>query len=96
MLFFFVNEYTIWNNSKEYEDIYVNVVFLTLAGFNSIKEHGIYQDLLREFIKEGHNVYSVSPIEKDKERSDYLIEEERSIILRVGVGEIQKCNKLKK
>ncbi len=42
----------------------MNVLFLKLSGFESLKERGIYTDLLREFVKNGHFVYAVSPVEK--------------------------------
>lgn len=38
----------------------MNLLFLSLINYGSIiNEHGIYPDLLREFVKHGHNVYSV-------------------------------------
>jgi hypothetical protein len=44
----------------------MNVLFLTLVGFESLQERGIYTDLLREFVKNGHTVYAISPVEKSK------------------------------
>ena len=44
----------------------MNVLFLTLLDFTSIQEHTIYTDLLREFHKNGHHVYAVSPVERRK------------------------------
>ena len=34
----------------------MNVLFLTLVEFDTIQEHNIYSDLLREFVKNGHEV----------------------------------------
>ena len=45
----------------------MNVLFLTLLDFDSINEHNIYTDLLREFVKHGHAVYVISPPRKKKE-----------------------------
>ena len=45
----------------------MNVLFLTLLDFNSIDEHNIYTDLLREFVKHGHEVYVISPVENRKQ-----------------------------
>lgn len=44
----------------------MNILFLTLNSFSSIKEKGIYSDLLREFAKNNHKLYIVTPIEKRK------------------------------
>ena len=46
----------------------MNVLFLTLLDFNSIDEHNIYTDLLREFVKHGHEVYVISPVERRKKQ----------------------------
>lgn len=42
----------------------MNILFLTVVEFDNIDEHGIYTDLLREFVKRGHKVYAVSPVER--------------------------------
>ena len=44
----------------------MNILFLTLSDFISIDERGIYTDLLREFVKNEHKVYIISPVEKRK------------------------------
>ena len=44
----------------------MNVLFLTLLDFSTIKEKGIYTDLMREFTNNGNNVYIISPTEKRK------------------------------
>lgn len=74
----------------------MNVIFLTLLDFKSIKERNIYTDLLREFVKNRHNVYVISPIEKHKNTNTYLIKEDRVIILKLKIGNIQKTNILEK
>ena len=42
----------------------MNVLFLSLEVFNSIYESNMYTDILREFTKNGHYVYSISPVER--------------------------------
>lgn len=42
----------------------MNVLFLTLLDFDSLQEHNIYTDLLREFVKNGHKVSVISPVER--------------------------------
>ena len=44
----------------------MNIIFLTLVEINSIEERGIYQDLLRKFRNEGHDVTIVTPVERRK------------------------------
>ena len=70
----------------------MNVLFLSLMQYNSVAEHDIYTDLLREFIRKGHNVYILSPTESSEE----VIEESNSTIYRVPTGKIEKTSFLQK
>ena len=74
----------------------MNVLFLTLSGFHSLQERGIYTDLLREFVKNGHAVYAVSPVEKRKGQPTHLIQEDKATILRLQIGNTQKTNIIEK
>ena len=74
----------------------MNVLFLTLMSFNSIQERGIYSDLLREFVKKGHHVYAISPVEKRVAKETHIIQEENATILRLQIGNIQKTNIVEK
>lgn len=74
----------------------MNVLFLSLMGYCSIKNRDIYTDLLREFIAQGHRVYIVSPAERRQGIKTGLIEEENCTILRVKTGNIQKTNLIEK
>lgn len=74
----------------------MNVLFLSLMGYSSIKNRDIYTDLLREFIAQGHHVYVVSPAERRQGIETGLIKEENSTILRVKTGNIQKTNLIEK
>ncbi len=74
----------------------MNVLFLSLMGYSSIKDRDIYTDLLRELINQGHKVYIVSPAERRQGIETDLIEEENSTILRVKTGNIQKTNLIEK
>lgn len=68
----------------------MRVLFLTLASFRSLNEKNIYTDLLREFVKNGHHVYAVSPIERNQKEETKLIKEENAVILRLKIGNTQK------
>ena len=74
----------------------MNVLFLSLLDFNSIEEHNIYSDLLREFVKHGHNVYAVSPVERRLNLETYIVSEENVRILKLRIGNIQKTNVIEK
>lgn len=74
----------------------MNIIFLTLVEINSVEERGIYQDLLRKFRDEGHNVTIVTPLERRKGIStNYTIKDGVSI-LQVKTLNIQKTNVLEK
>lgn len=74
----------------------MNVIFLTLVEINSIEERGIYQDLLRKFRDEGHDVTIVSPTERRKKISTNLQNKEGVSILQVKTFNIQKTNIIEK
>jgi len=74
----------------------MNVLFLTLVDIISINERGIYQDLLREFIKNSHNIYVVSPSERRYGKETTVIENDHCKILNVKTGNIQKTNLVEK
>ena len=74
----------------------MNVLFLTLSKINNIHERGIYTDLLREFVKNGHKIYVISPIEKREGKCTHTIEERNAVVLRLRTGNIQKTNLIEK
>jgi glycosyltransferase involved in cell wall biosynthesis len=74
----------------------MNILFLTLFDFSSINEKGIYTDLLREFIKEKHNVYIISPTERRNRQQTHLKIIDNCKILKLQIGNIQKTNLIEK
>lgn len=74
----------------------MNVLFLTLLSFESIEERNIYTDLLREFVKNGHRVYTISPVEKRYHQKTHMVSEANSKILRLQIGNTQKTNIIEK
>lgn len=74
----------------------MNIIFLTLVEINSVEERGIYQDLLRKFRDEGHNVTIVTPVERRKQISTNFKREEGVSILQVKTFNIQKTNIVEK
>ena len=53
----------------------MNVLFLTMARIGSLEDRGVYTDLLREFFKEGHNVFVVCPMERRENKKTNLLRE---------------------
>lgn len=74
----------------------VNILFLTLFSFESIKERTLYTDLLREFVNRGHHIYAISPVEKKYNIETHMVLEERAQILRLRIGNTQKTNIIEK
>lgn len=74
----------------------MNVLFLTIAGFDSIYQSGIYPDLLREFMKNGHEIYVVSSLEKRYKRETEIKNEKKCHILKVKIGNITKSGTIEK
>ena len=70
----------------------MNVLFLTLCDIRDITEHGIYEDLIREFSNNDHNIFVVSPIERRYKTGTQIIESNNCHILKVKCGNIQKTN----
>lgn len=74
----------------------LNILFLTLLDFDSVEEKGIYPDLMREFAKNGHNLYIISPVERRRNRKTELIKQDNVTILKLKIGNTQKTNIIEK
>lgn len=74
----------------------MNVLFLTLLDFSTIDENGIYTDLMREFVKNNHDLYIISPTEKRKNETTKLIDNGKVKILKLQIGNTQKTNLIEK
>jgi len=74
----------------------MNIIFLTLVEINSIEERGIYQDLLRKFRDEAHDVTIVTPVERRKDISTNFKKKDGVSILQVKTFNIQKTNIIEK
>lgn len=74
----------------------MNILFLTLVEITSVEDRGIYQDLLRKFRNEGHELTIVSPVERRKRVSTNFIQKEGVSILQVKTFNIQKTNLIEK
>lgn len=72
----------------------MKLLFLSLLEFNCFEERNIYTDLLREFIKNGHEVYCISPAERRTGIKTHF--EEKGHLLRLKIGNTQKTNIVEK
>lgn len=74
----------------------MNILFITLLDIRDINNSGIYEDLLREFYKNGHSVYIISPVERRNNEHTHIIEKNNYKIIKVRTGNIQKTNLIEK
>lgn len=74
----------------------MKILFLSIAEFDSIYQREIYPDLLREFMKNGHEIYVVSSLEKRNKQETTLINEDCCHIIKVKVGNITKSGLIEK
>lgn len=83
---------------KDYADHtrYINILFLSLLDFKSLRERNIYTDLLREFQRNGHRIYVISPVERRQHQKTRIIREKGAVILKLRTGNMQKVNRIEK
>ncbi len=74
----------------------MQVIFLTIDYISNIRERGIYQDLMRKFRDEGHELYIVAPRERRMGLPTSLEERDDVKILYVKTLNITKTNLLEK
>ena len=74
----------------------MNILFLTLLDFKNLDENNIYTDLLREFAKNGHNMFVISPKERRFNEETRLITADHCKILKLKIGNIQKTGLIEK
>ena len=74
----------------------MNVIFLTLVRISDIEERGIYQDLMRKFRDEGHQVYVVTAAERRQGQETSLVDSHGVKILNVKTLNVQKTNIVEK
>ena len=74
----------------------MNILFLTLHPISDISERGIYTDLMREFIRHGHQMHIVVPAERRFHLPTGIKESDGAKILSVKTLNIQKTNLIEK
>lgn len=74
----------------------MNVIFLTMAPIEDINVREIYPDLLRHFVKQGHQVYIVSPRDRRLGIKTYVKEDGAVNYMGVRTLNLQKTNVIEK
>ena len=74
----------------------MNVLFLTISRIFDLEQRGIYPDLLREFVKNSHNVTVVAPAERRFNEETNFKKYDAYNVLRVKIGNMQKTNVIEK
>ena len=74
----------------------MKILFLTLAHIYDLNIRGIYSDLMREFIRHGHELYIVIPFERKSGEKSICYKSAGASILGVRTLNIQKTNFVEK
>ena len=74
----------------------MKLLFLTIVKIDNIEERGIYNDLLRKFRDEGHEVFIVTSLERREQKPTSLIKANGVSILQVKTLNLQKVNIVEK
>ncbi|MBU2494621.1 MAG: glycosyltransferase family 4 protein [Bacteroidetes bacterium] len=74
----------------------MNILFLTLVISDDINERGIYNDLMRKFRDEGHNVFIISPNERRLKKKSSFLRIDGITIIKMKWLNIQKCSTIEK
>lgn len=74
----------------------MKILFLSLVNIVDIEKSSLYTDLLREFKKNGHSLYILSPLERRTGLKTSLTVKDDVNYLNIRVGNITKVNALEK
>jgi glycosyltransferase involved in cell wall biosynthesis len=67
-----------------------------MVKINSFGDRGIYNDLLRKFYEEGHDVFAVCPVERREKKKTSVRKEKEGTVLNVKTLNLQKTNIVEK
>jgi len=74
----------------------MNILFLTLADISEIDTSSLYKDIIRKFVKEGHNIYVVTPAERRSGGKTRLFDASGAKILKVRTLNVLRANVIEK
>ncbi|MBO5745670.1 MAG: glycosyltransferase family 4 protein, partial [Clostridia bacterium] len=70
--------------------------YISISSLPHVSNHAISLDLLREFKKNGHDIYIVCAVERRENKDTYLSEEDGCKVLRVKIGNNKRANLIEK
>lgn len=73
-----------------------NILFLSFIKYKTINIHDFYADILRNYVKDGHHVYVVSPVEAKYNVETSVLKEVGCDILQVKIGGYFNVNSIRK
>ena len=74
----------------------MNILFVTIIKINSINDRGVYPDLLRKFLHEGHKIYIVTPLERRYRQKSTIERQDNLVTLKIKTLNYQKTNIIEK
>jgi len=74
----------------------LKVLFLSAVNISNINNRNIYTDLLREFLKNGHEIIAVSPIERRNKKKTSIINNGALKLLQIKTPNLQQTNIIEK
>lgn len=69
---------------------------MSLSDYKTISIHGLYSDLLKQFIEHGDKVYIISPFERKTDGNERIIEDNGATIIKIKIFNMQKTNIVEK
>ena len=74
----------------------MNILFLSLGKYTSLKDCGLYSDLLKNLVADGHSLFVVSPLERREHKKTFVCNDGGCAFLNVKTLNIQKTNLFEK
>ena len=73
-----------------------NILFLSFIKYKTIYVHDFYADILRNYVKDGHHVYVVTPVESKYGIKTSVLREDGCDILQLKIGSYFNVNSIRK
>ena len=69
----------------------MNILLLVFSNFLSLNEKnaGIYADLVRKFVNDGHTVYRLFLVDKVENKAEQVYKEPGQVVVKTTVGKIR-------
>ncbi len=74
----------------------MNILYVTISDLSDLNRRGIYTDLIREFVAQGHYVTIITPTERKYKKATNLKKGEGYQILQLKTGNLFKTNLIEK